>query len=104
MLDKLNQEEFKRSGLSAVKFEPSCSSDFIFVCFVSESLKNGRNVVYVSASRKAESFRIASNKMSVRLDAQRFHFIEVGSMLGPNIEETGRSKLLEVKHRSYRLS
>jgi KaiC/GvpD/RAD55 family RecA-like ATPase len=57
MLDKLNQEEFKRSGLLAVRSEPATSADFIFVSFVAESLKNGRPVVYVSANRSFESFK-----------------------------------------------
>lgn len=57
MLDKLNQEEFKRSGLLAIRFEPTTSVDFIFVSFVAESLKNGRTVVYISGNRSLESFR-----------------------------------------------
>jgi hypothetical protein len=57
MLDKLNQEEFKRSGLIAVKFEPNSSADFLFASFVSEWLKDGRTVVYISAGRSFESFR-----------------------------------------------
>lgn len=57
MLDKLNQEEFKRSGLIAVKSEPGCSADFIFVSFVNEALRNGRTIVYVSGNKSCENFR-----------------------------------------------
>lgn len=96
MLDKLNPEEYKRNGLIAVKSEPGCSADFIFVSFVGESLKNGRTIIYVSAGRNYENFRIASNKMSVRLDAQRFHFIELGSFVSEDLAESTKSKLIEV--------
>lgn len=61
MLDKLNQEEFKRCGLLSVRSEPGCSADFIFVSCVGDSLKNGRTVIYVSASRSYESFRWVYN-------------------------------------------
>lgn len=57
MLEKLNHDEFERGGLAALRFQPECSADFILVGFVGESLKNGRSVIYVSASRSAESFR-----------------------------------------------
>jgi hypothetical protein len=40
-------------------------------------------------------FRIASNKMSVRLDAQRFHYVELSNMIARHIGESTKSKLLE---------
>jgi KaiC/GvpD/RAD55 family RecA-like ATPase len=97
MLDKLNPDEFKRDGLVSVKADPGISADFIFVSFVAESLKNGRTVIYVSANRSYESFRIASNKMSVRLDSQRFHFISISEMIGEDIhDDSTNSKLIAV--------
>jgi KaiC/GvpD/RAD55 family RecA-like ATPase len=67
MLDKLNQEEFKRSGLLAVRcLEPTISADFIFVSFVAESLKNGRTVVYISSNRSSESFRFVYACVGIR--------------------------------------
>ncbi|KAI6191639.1 hypothetical protein M3Y97_00249900 [Aphelenchoides bicaudatus] len=95
MLDKLNQEEFKRCGLAVVNFEPATSADFIFISFLAESLKNGRSVVYVSATQNLDSFRIAVNKMSIRFDTKNLQFVELGKLLSSNLSESTGTKLLE---------
>lgn len=41
-------------------------------------------------------FRIAANKMSVRLDAQNVHFIEVGKLLSADLNQSIGPKLIEV--------
>ena len=90
MLTELNKLFGTGQGLMLVEHEAEGEPSLILMHFVSEFVKQGANVVFVSLNQSEEMVRTSCGKLAIRLDPKRFHFVSWREVL-----ELGNTSNLE---------
>ncbi|KAE9555979.1 hypothetical protein FO519_000835 [Halicephalobus sp. NKZ332] len=90
MLVELNKLFGTGRGLMLVEHEAEGEPSLVLMHFVSEFVKQGANVVFISLNQSEEMIRTSCGKLAIRLDPKLFHFISWRAVL-----ELGNSGDLE---------